>query len=238
MRTAFQMGTILAMIAILGFGLGCSEKKPSAPVTSNIKVSKRDTRQIHELDVINDAGIPFRECELTITVFRENGSKEDVKRYWDTWAPNEKKILGLPTAGRIERVDVEGTAQFPNANVPGRIVASFNFPNPPASSAKPTVDSFTSRRDEGRFSHDLIYKYTGAEKLQDVHLTLTVQFDRGAKPVIQRFYATWLPNEEKKVNVSASDGTVEKHELSGTAKRDGAEVMLTASFSKNTPGGK
>lgn len=103
---------------------------------------------------------------------------------------------------------------------------------------KRTVYSFQAERNEGVFSHDLSYEYTGSEKLEDVDLTITIWYDRGAKPEIKRFWNAWMPNEKKTINITASDGVPQKHKLSGKARIGFDEVLIDAEFSKKAPGEK
>jgi hypothetical protein len=94
----------------------------------------------------------------------------------------------------------------------------------------PTIISFEAQRNEGIFSHDLLYKYTGWQDLEDVDITVTVWYDRGAISEIKRVWASWLPLEQKTVNISASSGTPEKHRLYGTAQIGPEKVVIDAYF--------
>jgi uncharacterized membrane protein YhaH (DUF805 family) len=80
----------------------------------------------------------------------------------------------------------------------------------------------------------LIYRYKGTKKLENVNITFTVRTeDRKIK--IKRFWAYWLPNEEKTVSDDAICCEPEKHWLSCNARIGSRKVRIEDHFSKMAP---
>jgi hypothetical protein len=55
---------------------------------------------------------------------------------------------------------------------------------------------------------------------------VSVVFDKGNKAEIKRSWPSWLPNEEKKITLAASDGTPKSQHLEGRAIVAGEPAVL------------
>ena len=94
------------------------------------------------------------------------------------------------------------------------------------------IDSFVVDEKKTSSAHELNYKYTGAEQLNNVELTVTIRFENGATQEVKRFWASWSPNEEKTISISTSEETPQSNFLEGSAYVNGLYHRIYAGFSR------
>lgn len=63
----------------------------------------------HDFLLTNGSGSDLREAEIIITLYREDGQRVPVKKFWSSWKQNETKRVNVPSH-RYQKMDVQGTA--------------------------------------------------------------------------------------------------------------------------------
>lgn len=63
----------------------------------------------HDLLLTNGSSNELSEVEVTITLFREDGERVPVKKFWSRWSENEIKKINVSAHG-YQKVEIQGTA--------------------------------------------------------------------------------------------------------------------------------
>ncbi|QEL17778.1 DUF4339 domain-containing protein [Limnoglobus roseus] len=93
-----------------------------------VSATKAEGLFTHEIRLQNDGPDAFGGCDLTVTVSFSSGRRKTVDRSWAGWAVGERKSVGVPADGRVDRVVVAGTVTDPATGAPGRLEKTFDWP--------------------------------------------------------------------------------------------------------------
>ena len=80
----------------------------------------------------------------------------------------------------------------------------------------PKVTTFDVTADWGVFTHDIFITSKHAKRLTRAEVTFVVTKEQTVTE-FTRHWSTWRPGEQKKLNIPASGGPVQRVEISGTA---------------------
>lgn len=112
------MRLLMMGIILIGYcgGFGCDKSfdpkrfEPPPPRVEHLQANFDTGLFIYDLKLSHDH--PWGELtdiELTISLYRQDGEKREVKQYWGTWKPKEVKKVSIP-AHRYQKVAVLGSA--------------------------------------------------------------------------------------------------------------------------------
>ena len=89
-----------------------------------------------------------------------------------------------------------------------------------------TVTTFKVTGNWGVFTHDILITNQHAKRLKRVEVKLTVTKEQKVEE-FTRYWNSWRPGEQKKINIPAGGGPVQRVSISGTAWM-GAELTPVA----------
>jgi hypothetical protein len=81
---------------------------------------------------VNGADTPFRAaaysaCDLTLTVFFEDGSRLPIQRNWDRWEIGETKTVSFPNRGALQKVEIKGVVKGGDGKGESRVDLVFTW---------------------------------------------------------------------------------------------------------------
>ena len=79
------------------------------PLVEGLKAGWDTGAFTHDFLVTNGSGSELREAEITITLYREDGERLSVKKFWSNWEQNETKRVNVPSH-RYQKMELRGTA--------------------------------------------------------------------------------------------------------------------------------
>jgi len=73
-------------------------------------IQKNEGAFSHDVYCTFDGPVEVSDVDATLVIYYDKGEKHEVKRYWASLKPNEKKTINIRGKGRIERFDLSGSA--------------------------------------------------------------------------------------------------------------------------------
>ncbi len=83
-------------------------------------------------------------------------------------------------------------------------------------SAVPAAKKFSVTANWGVLTHDLLFTNDHEQSLVQVEMTITVYKER-ERVEFKRYWSAWRPGEQKRVNIPAGGGPVQRVTISGDA---------------------
>ncbi|MBY0442132.1 MAG: hypothetical protein K2Q25_08375 [Mycobacteriaceae bacterium] len=91
-------------------GVIAPPKEPDPPLVAGLQSAWDTGTFSHDLVLTNNGAVDLAEVDVSITLFREDGEKVALKRFWSTWTKGEAKRVNVP-AHRYQKEIVQGTAK-------------------------------------------------------------------------------------------------------------------------------
>lgn len=107
-NTEIQKCEILGVATFDGEKVGIHAEFPVSPI--EFILAKAEGTSSHDIYLTYKGTVELSEVDALFVVWYENGKKPEVKRYWASLTPNEKKTISITSEGKIERVDLVGSA--------------------------------------------------------------------------------------------------------------------------------
>lgn len=67
----------------------------------------------HDLLIQSKVSRPLTSVDIKITTTLEDGTKPQIKRYWEDWKYDEVKKINIPAGAKLQTIDMTGTCYLP-----------------------------------------------------------------------------------------------------------------------------
>lgn len=109
-RAAIWFGVILSGVMLFACGGGGGQGLPSL---TSFELRIDHGMFSHDLLIKSKVSQPMTSVDITITTTLEDGTKPQIKRFWEDWKYDEVKKINIPAGANLQTIDMSGTCYLP-----------------------------------------------------------------------------------------------------------------------------